>query len=57
MEKRYILGTTRPYYQLAREPDYNGVSIELSEEEYADYRAMMDAWVRWQKRLGDVYGT
>ena len=53
---RYVVGRQVPSYALAQMPDHADVKIKLSEGEYRDYREMMDAYVRWQNRLGDLYG-
>jgi hypothetical protein len=54
---RYVVGLQRPAYALAQMPDHADVKIKLSEGEYRDYREMMDAYVRWQNKLADLYGT
>jgi hypothetical protein len=54
--ERFVIGQQRPSFVLAREPDHADVKIELSDAEYRDYRAMMDAYVRWQNKLGGIYG-
>ena len=57
MIERLVVALQMPSYALALVPDHADVKIELSEAEYRDYREMIDAYVRWQNKLGGIYGT
>jgi hypothetical protein len=54
--RRYIMTRMYPEWVLARSEGDLLVPIDLSEEEYADYRQTMDRWVAWQKRLSEAAG-
>jgi hypothetical protein len=55
MIERFIIEQQRPSFVLTRQTSHAEVKIELSDAEYHDYRAMMDAYVRWQNKLSVIY--
>lgn len=54
MVTRFIMISTAPVWKLARQQERGDVEITLTEQEYADYREMMDRWVLWQNKLSEI---